>query len=73
MAKPTRTNLGRGDRFFAAAITSSRQNNATTFIVVQASRLPENAGETPAPQGTNQSTYCDAAPKANLLALRPHF
>ena len=29
--------------------------------MVQASRLLENAGETPAPQGANQSPYCDAA------------
>ena len=29
---------------------------------MQASRLLENAGGTPAPQGANQSTYCDAAP-----------
>ena len=41
----------------------SRQNNLTNFFVVQASRLLENAGGTPAPQGANQSTYCDAAPR----------
>ena len=41
----------------------SRQNNLTNFLLVQASRLLENAGGTPAPQGANQSTYCDAAPK----------
>ena len=38
----------------------SRQNNLTNLFVVQASRLLENAGGTPAPQGANQSIYCDA-------------
>ncbi len=46
-------------------------------IVVQASRLPGNAGETPAPQGANQSTYWDAAPQPAVLtpvtsSLIPH-
>jgi hypothetical protein len=50
-----------GSRFqpSSAATPPRRRVRITrpTFVAVQASRLPENAGGTPAPQDTNQSTY----------------
>ena len=49
---------------------ASRQNNLTNFFVVQASRLPKNAGETPAPQGGTTAALAVLAPKGRNISAQ---